>query len=299
MEFQKRGLPHTHTFSLLWRYMLTCLEQYDHLICVELPGKAKYCILYKMVTKHMMHGPCGRFNPNLPCTTGCNSCKNNYPRPFNKATIQGKDSYMLYRRWEDGHKEMVRKQELDNRWVVPYNPYLLNYFNCHINVEACGSIKAIKYLFKYIYKGHDRACIIVGDATVDDNNGWVDQIKQCRDARWVTPPDTLWRIYGFDLSENDPPVMQLQLHLPGMNIVGYHQNQNIGDMLKRQGSEKSMLTEYFEKNKTDEDACKILYLDFSKFYTWNSENGEKYWNKRKKIKYVKDRRRRPDGVNGS
>jgi hypothetical protein len=61
--------------------------------------------------------------------------------------------------------------------------------------------------------------------------------------------------------------MQLQLHLPGMNIVGYHQNQNIGDVLKRQGSEKSILTEYFEKNKTDKDACKILYLDFSKFYT--------------------------------
>jgi hypothetical protein len=85
--------------------------------------------------------------------------------------------------------------------------------------------------------------------------------------------------------------MQLQLHLPGMNMVGYHQNQNIGDVLKRQGSEKSMLTEYFEKNKTGEDACKILCPDFLEFYTWNSENGEKYWNK----KNVKDRRRRPEG----
>jgi ATP-dependent DNA helicase PIF1 len=137
---------------------------------------------------------------------------------------------------------MVRKQEMDNRWVVPYNPYLLNYFNCHSNFEACGSIKVVKYLFKYIYKGHDRACITVGDATVDDNNGGVDETKQYRDARWVTPPEAFWRIYGFDLSENDPPVMQLQLHLPGMNMVGYHQNQNIGDVLKRQGSEQSMLT---------------------------------------------------------
>jgi hypothetical protein len=144
---------------------------------------------------------------------------------------------------------MVRKQEMDNRWVVQYNPYLLNYFNCHINVEACGSIKVVKYLFKYIYKGHDRACITVCDATINDNNGGVDEIKQYRDARWATPPGALWRIYGFDLSENNPPVMQLQLqlHLPGMNMVGYHQNQNIGDVLKRQGSEQSMLTEYFEK----------------------------------------------------
>jgi ATP-dependent DNA helicase PIF1 len=36
--------------------------------------------------------------------------------------------------------------------------------------------------------------------------------------------------------------MQLQLHLPGMNMVGYQQNQNIEDVLSRQGSEKSMLT---------------------------------------------------------
>jgi ATP-dependent DNA helicase PIF1 len=39
------------------RYKLTCLEQYDHLICAELPDKAKYPLLYKMVTKHMMHDP--------------------------------------------------------------------------------------------------------------------------------------------------------------------------------------------------------------------------------------------------
>jgi ATP-dependent DNA helicase PIF1 len=43
-----------------------------------------------------------------------------------------------------------------------------------------------------------------------------------------------------------------------------------------------MLTEYFEQNKTDEDACKILHPDFPEFYTWNFENGERFWNKRKK-----------------
>ncbi|XP_022847592.1 uncharacterized protein LOC111370120 [Olea europaea var. sylvestris] len=45
---------------------------------------------------------------------------------------------------------------LDNRWVVPYNPYLSAKFDCQINVEVCSSIKALKYLYKYVYKGHDR-----------------------------------------------------------------------------------------------------------------------------------------------
>src|SRR6476469_290254 len=45
---------------------------------------------------------------------------------------------------------------IDNRWVVPYNPYLLLKYNSHVNVEICSTISAIKYLYKYVYKGHDR-----------------------------------------------------------------------------------------------------------------------------------------------
>jgi hypothetical protein len=32
---------------------------------------------------------------------------------------------------------------------------------CHINVEVCSSITAVKYLYKYVYKGHDRALAVV------------------------------------------------------------------------------------------------------------------------------------------
>jgi hypothetical protein len=49
----------------------------------------------------------------------------------------------------------------DNRWVVPYNPYLTMRYQCHINVEVCSSITAVKYLYKYVYKGHDRALAVV------------------------------------------------------------------------------------------------------------------------------------------
>jgi hypothetical protein len=49
----------------------------------------------------------------------------------------------------------------------------------------------MEYLFKCIYKEHDRACITVGTTTVDDNNEGVDEIKRYRDARWITPPKAL------------------------------------------------------------------------------------------------------------
>jgi len=155
VEFQKRGLPHAHFLLIMKRkWKLICPEQYDRLISAELPNKKKYPELYKMVAKHMMHGPCGVLNPNCPCTKGRSSCKNHYPRPFAESTSQGKDFYPIYCRHDNGCKEKVRGYELDNRWVVPYNPHLLRAFDCHINVEACSIIKSVKYLFKYVYKGH-------------------------------------------------------------------------------------------------------------------------------------------------
>ena len=80
VEFQKRGLPHAHFLLIMeGRFKLTCLEQYDRLISAELPDKEKYSILYSMVTKHMMHDPCGDLNLDCPCTKGRTSCKNHYP----------------------------------------------------------------------------------------------------------------------------------------------------------------------------------------------------------------------------
>jgi len=92
---------------------------------------------------------------------------------------------------------------------MPYNPYLLRLFSCHIDVQACGSIKAVKYLFKYIYKGYERVSVAVKEVDKEDNEGNIDEIKQYRDARWVTPPKALWRIYGFDISDRSPSVLSL------------------------------------------------------------------------------------------
>ena len=54
--------------------------------------------------------------------------------------------------------------------------YLAAKYNAHINVEICSSISAIKYLFKYVYKGHDCAIVQLG------NIEQVDEIKMYLDA---------------------------------------------------------------------------------------------------------------------
>ena len=111
---------------------------------------------------------------------------------------------------------------------MPYNPYLLRMFNCHINVEVCSSIKAVKYLYKYIYKGHDKASFNIDQP---DNDGNIDEIKRYIDARWVTPPEAMWRIYGFNLCGSSPSVLQLQLHLPNMQRVTFKAGDDLNDVL--------------------------------------------------------------------
>ena len=45
--------------------------------------------------------------------------------------------------------------------MVPYNPYLCQKYNAHINVEICVTIKSVKYIYKYVFKGHDCAQVQV------------------------------------------------------------------------------------------------------------------------------------------
>ena len=92
------------------------------------------------------------------------------------------------------------------------------------------------------------------------------------------PPEALWRIYGFDLSDRYPSVLSLQLHLLDMHMVSFHQRQGIRRVLDRPGADKSMLTAYFEKNRTDETARCILYWDFPEFYMWQAQG--KVWQNR-------------------
>jgi hypothetical protein len=42
---------------------------------------------------------------------------------------------------------------MDDSRVIPYNPFLLLKYGCHINIEYVFGQKACKYIFKYLLKG--------------------------------------------------------------------------------------------------------------------------------------------------
>lgn len=77
------------------------------------------------------------------------------------------NGYPQYQRKYDGVTyELPNGHVIDNQWVVPHCRELLKMFNCHINVEIVSSVRAVKYVYKYIYKVHDAATVIIGNENV-------------------------------------------------------------------------------------------------------------------------------------
>ncbi|XP_047254854.1 uncharacterized protein LOC124888485 [Capsicum annuum] len=198
-EFQKRGLPHAHFLIILdENYKLLTPEAYDQFVCAELPDEKTNPYLYSLVTQHMMHGSCGSFNPTNSCMKKKGYCKHKYSKEFIEKTTKGKNSYLIYRRRNNGKNVKIRGHFLDNTWVVPYNPVLLCRFNSHMNVEICSDIKVVKYIYKYTCKGHDKIAFHIH---FSDTNIEIDEIKEYQSARWVSPPESAWRIFAFPISE--------------------------------------------------------------------------------------------------
>ncbi|XP_074277292.1 uncharacterized protein LOC141600935 [Silene latifolia] len=138
VEFQKRGLPHAHFLIILdSKSKIRKPDQYDEFVSAELPDATDNPHLFSAVVRHMMHGPCGRQNP-------------------------------------------------DN--------------SCMVNV---------KYMYKYVYKGHDRISFAVTDPSGSGQESF-DEITSYQSTRWISPPEAAWRIFELHLNEIHPNVVPLQ-----------------------------------------------------------------------------------------
>ncbi|KAL8621833.1 hypothetical protein ACOMHN_046037 [Nucella lapillus] len=217
IEWQKRGLPHAHI--LVWMVEKLRSAQVDNCFSAEIPDKAVDPVLYDIVIKHMVHGPCGPHNPASPCMDN-DKCKKKYPKQFRAETRTDRDGYSLYRRRKpaDGGqtaKILRQGQELtiDNRWIVPYSSILSKIFNAQINVESCNSVKSIKYVCKYINKGSDQAVFTLED-------GLRNEVAEYLTGRYIFTNEAVWRILRFPIHERQPTVERLAIHLEnGQRVV--------------------------------------------------------------------------------
>ncbi|CAH9123552.1 unnamed protein product [Cuscuta epithymum] len=236
----------------------------------------------------MIHGPCGVINPQCPCMVLSHGstdpkCRSKYPHTFSPLTVFDEDCFPSYRRRDTGITVEVRKHKLDNRWIVPYNSHLLRKFDCHINVEVCASVRSVKYIYKYVYKGHDRVSMSLSES---GEEGLIDEISDFQKARWVSAPEAAWRIFSFPISQMRPAVLQLQVHLENAHYLTFYGNQRITYITGAMDSMKTMLTQFFAMNASDHVAksLHLLYVEFPHYFVWN--NQRKQWTQRKRKEVI-------------
>ena len=142
-------------------------------------------------------------------------CSKEYPRLLQDETTTNDDGYPCYRRRQGSLFLNRRGQRLDNSWIIPYNPWLTAKYDAHVNVEICSSIKAVKYLYKYVHKGHDRANVALAKSSVRD------EITDFQDARYISACEAMWRLFRFPMCGHSPKVVRLQVHLEGQHTIIY------------------------------------------------------------------------------
>ncbi|XP_057299428.1 uncharacterized protein LOC130630047 [Hydractinia symbiolongicarpus] len=162
----RRGLPHCHLLIHLDpNDKLRDADDIDSVISAEIPNKQEHPELFEIVRSCMIHGPCGHLNPNSRCMED-GVCTKSFPKNFLASTQAVVNGYPLYRRRDNGIHIIVNNVDIDNRWIVPHNPWLSKKYNAHIILEAC----------------HDCANIEINER-IDH-----DEVHTFLDARYVSAP---------------------------------------------------------------------------------------------------------------
>lgn len=274
------GLPHCHIFEE--EDKLRESHDVDTIVSAEIPDPATDQELYDIVKSCMIHGPCGHYNEKSPCMAEVNGtlqCTKNFAKDYSEVTNMNVDGYPKYKRIKGGHTVNVRNFDLDNSWVVSYNPYLSRKYNAHINVEVCSSVKSVKYIFKYVYEGHDAA--IVQMSTTDGTGAfnW-DEIQTFLDTRYVGTAESMWRLSKYEMSHRSHAIERLPVHKPQQQTVVFEERaqENMPRAAERNGTK---LTKWFELNQTDTDERNYFYYGTPYKYVWKKVNKQFQWSKRK------------------
>ena len=276
IEFQKRGLPHAHILLILCDTATPRdIVEYDRIVCAELPDPVLQPRLHAIVKRCMIHGPCGVAKKSAPCSRD-GRCSKRFTKAFSAITTNAEDGYPVYHRRDNGRVVNVSGAQLDNRWVVPYNPYLLLKFNAHINVEICSTVSAVKYLYKYVYKGHDRAIIefkAVGENVETAEAKSVNEISQYLEGRYVSATEACYRIFAYELHANMPHVLRLALHTKDRQPVYFSEQDDLEDVLSRP-VKYTTLTGWFLANQTLPSAKDVTYTNFPDKFVWDKSKYE-------------------------
>lgn len=262
IEFQHRGLPHAHiliTFDEADR--ITSAEQVDEIIWAEIPDPIKSPELHELVIKTMRHSCDQR------CLNEKGQCKSFYPKPYADQTIIVENGITRYKRREQTGVVLQNGHIVTNQHIVPYNPYFLMKYKCHINFEWCSSANNVKYLFKYIFKGHDLAELRIQDELK------YNEIDHYVNGRSVSSFEGIYRIYSYDLKVMSHSVERLPIHDENLQSILIPEDA-IDPQIKEYLEKDTMLLAWFKLNQFDTEARKCLYEEIPQRYVFKNNKWE-------------------------
>ncbi|XP_074277650.1 uncharacterized protein LOC141601280 [Silene latifolia] len=168
IEFQKRGLPHAHILLWLKPEEVDLTTQFiDNIICAEIPDREKEHDLYKAVSRYMVHGPCGRMNPNCSCMIN-NTCSKKFPKKSNQETVIDNNGYPIYRRRENGKylsacESAWRIFEFD---ILEGNPSVIR-LPVHLEVEQVVVLRDHEHLEVVIERASEKETMLTAWMTTN------------------------------------------------------------------------------------------------------------------------------------
>ena len=179
--------------------------QVDEMMWTHLPtadDERRYPGLTALVTKYMIHEHterCGGLKS--PCRWGFPHA----PVEHTHRTADGK--WVTWRRVGD-------------EWVASYHPRVLIRIRRHANwIVTCGTA-SIGYLLKYPLKGDTslRAAITTAyeerDAAPEGERRKIDEVKITQTNRCVSASEAFYRLMGYRMVEQFPPVQTIKVTLP-------------------------------------------------------------------------------------
>jgi hypothetical protein len=135
---------------LILEHKIMTADQIDAIVSAEMPDPVDAPALHKVVAAHMLHPRCDAMirEEQHSCRSGKDGelcdCKRHFPKDMCPATTIIGDGFPKYRRRGQHVTTDKSGRIVTDNWVVPYSPYLLLKYQCHINIEIVDHIRSFK-----------------------------------------------------------------------------------------------------------------------------------------------------------
>lgn len=132
-------------------------------------------------------------------------------------------------------------------------------------MEIYNEANSIKYIYKYVYKGHGRAQVRVGNPAATEPQ---DEINNFLDARYVSVSEACWRLLSFPMHAEFPTYQRLEIHLPGDFLIYYDANDHSLEILDLVVHDTTLTVwfKYNASNPNHEEAMTTIYSNLYERY---------------------------------